>query len=387
MGNTRTNETTTPTTTTSLSAPTSDKIPELMQITAGTGNINDALVYEELLKNDYSDYSNSFHANNILKENQNQKTENAIDNHITSISERKISNKDTDISITLGKLEKQNEYLNLLKNDSPRTNKQRTTTHTTTTSFLTPRLTSIHEKEAINGKTETSVDKIEADEELNDNKAPSQNLSSEQSPELIKIDPGNENINDALVLEELLKNDYSDYSDSFHTTKMMKEHQNKNKKEKSNYNLNSFSRENQSKNKNDKDISKTMRKLENEEEFLHLLKNDLNHIATQKPDSITISDTKAGSGNEKNELHSHELVTDKSISNDNENSNKNRGTNETTTPTTTTSSSTPTPRLASTHGKDAIKGKTETSVDKNKADEELKSNNAPSQKLNLSSEH
>merc|ERR1711915_365475 len=225
----------------------------------------------------------------------------------------------------------------------------------------TPRLASTHGKDSIKGKTETSVDKNKADEELKSNNAPSQklNLSSEHTSESIHSDAHDENINDAFVYEELLKNDYSDYSDIFHATKMMKKHQNKNK--------------------NDKEISKTMRQLENEEEFLHLLKNDRNDlkpIATQKPDSITNSDTKAGSGNEKNELHSHELVTDKSISNDHENSNKNIRTNETSTPTTTTSSSTPIPRLASTNGKDAIKGKTETSVDKNKADEELKSNNA-----------
>merc|ERR1711915_1135293 len=219
---------------------------------------------------------------------------------------------------------------------------------------------------------------------------------------------GDENINDAFVYEELLKNDYSDYSDSFHTTKMMKKHQNKSKKEKTIYNSNSFSRENQSKNKNDKDISKMMRKLDNQEEFLHLLKNDRNdsnHNATQKPDSTTIPRTKAGSGNERNEFHSTKLetemkdniekdiefsrssITERSFSIDNINSNKNTRTNEATTSTTTPSSSTPTPRLPSTHGNEAIKGKTETSVDITKADKELKSNNALSQKLNLLSEH
>merc|ERR1711915_85521 len=224
---------------------------------------------------------------------------------------------------------------------------------------------------------------------------------------------GDENINDAFVYEELLKNDYSDYSDSFHTTKMMKKHQNKSKKEKTIYNSNSFSRENQSKNKNDKDISKMMGKLDNQEEFLHLLKNDRNdsnHNATQKPDSTTIPRTKAGSGNERNEFHSTKLetemkdniekdiefsrssITERSFSIDNINSNKNTRTNKQristhTTSTTTPSSSTPTPRLPSTHGNEAIKGKTETSVDITKADKELKSNNALSQKLNLSSEH
>merc|ERR1711915_773284 len=218
---------------------------------------------------------------------------------------------------------------------------------------------------------------------------------------------GDENINDAFVYEELLKNDYSDYSDSFHTTKMMKKHQNKSKKEKTIYNSNSFSRENQSKNKNDKDISKMMGKLDNQEEFLHLLKNDTNHNATQKPDSTTIPRTKAGSGNERNEFHSTKLetemkdniekdigfsrssITERSFSIDNINSNKNTRTNKQriSTHTTTTTSSTPTPNSTSKHEKDAIKGKTETPFDKNDADEELDGNNAISQKHNLTSEN
>merc|ERR1711915_388606 len=125
-----------------------------------------------------------------------------------------------------------NDIENLNKNI--RTNEATTSTTTTSLSTPIPRLASIHGKDAIKGNTETSVDKNKADEELKSNNAPSQklNLSSEHTSESIHSDAHDENINDAFVYEELLKNDYSDYSDSFHATKMMKKHQNKNKKKK-----------------------------------------------------------------------------------------------------------------------------------------------------------
>merc|ERR1711915_1128491 len=240
-------------------------------------------------KNSYSDYYDNFHTIN-MRGNHNQKTENESDNHITSVPERKISNKniDTDISKTVEKLEKQDEFLILLKNESNdvnhnntkklnlmtisdtkagseneksisndnenlnkniRTNEATTSTTTPSSSTPTPRLPSTHGNEAIKGKTETSVDITKADKELKSNNALSQklNLLSEHTSESIHNDAHDENINDAFVYEELLKNDYSDYSDSFHTTKMMKKHQNKSKKEKTIYNSNSFSRENQPK--------------------------------------------------------------------------------------------------------------------------------------------
>merc|ERR1711915_1067092 len=251
---------------------------------AGSGN-------EKSISDDYgySDYSDNFHTIN-MRGNHNQKTENESDNHITSVPERKISNKniDTDISKTVEKLEKQDEFLILLKNESNdvnhnntkklnlmtisdtkagseneksisndnenlnkniRTNEATTSTTTPSSSTPTPRLPSTHGNEAIKGKTETSVDITKADKELKSNNALSQklNLLSEHTSESIHNDAHDENINDAFVYEELLKNDYSDYSDSFHTTKMMKKHQNKSKKEKTIYNSNSFSRENQPK--------------------------------------------------------------------------------------------------------------------------------------------
>merc|ERR1711915_674837 len=418
----------------------------------GDENINDAFVYEELLKNDYSDYSDSFHTTKMMKKHQNKsKKEKTIYNSNSFSRENQSKNKnDKDISKMMGKLDNQEEFLHLLKNDrndsnhnatqkpdsttiprtkagsgnernefhstkletemkdniekdiefsrssitersfsidninsnkNTRTNKQRISTHTTTTtsSTPTPNSTSKHEKDAIKGKTETPLDKNDADEELDGNNAISQkhNLTSENISELMQIDISNENINDALVYEELLKNSYSDYSDNFHTINM-RENQNQKTENESDNHITSVP-ERKISNKNiDTDISKTVEKLEKQDEFLILLKNesnDVNHNNTKKLNLMTISDTKAGSENEK------------SISNDNENLNKNIRTNEATTSTTTPSSSTPTPRLPSTHGNEAIKGKTETSVDITKADKELKSNNALSQKLNLSSEH